>query len=220
MLPCKICVRAIRMLGRDHDVTFRKLGRQDTARYAAHLRRLGAADRRARFMGELAPRAISRHIARLDWNRVVLLGCFVDGVLRGSAELHPGPDGIGEAAFAVEARYQGHGLGTELVRRLLVIARRRALQEVVLICLAGNARIRRIVTKLSGSVSIDGGEATAAIELLPANPATHAAELLDDGEALRRLLRTAGRTVLEAVSRASQWGRGWKPCFHGGAAAC
>ena len=208
------------MLGRDRDVTFRKLGRQDTARYAAHLRRLGAADRRARFMGELGARAIGRHIARLDWDRAVLLGCFVDGVLRGSAELHPGPDGVGEAAFAVEARFQGHGLGTELVRRLLVIARNRAMQEVFLICLAGNARIRRIVTRLAGSVSVDGSEATAAIELLPANPATHAAELLDDGEALHRLLRTAGRTVLEAVSRASQWGRGWKPSFHAGTAAC
>lgn len=181
------------MLGPDHDICCRKLGPRDAARYAAHLRRLGTADRRARFMGELAPRAIGRLAGRIDWGRSVLLGCFIDGVLRATAELHPGPDRIAEAALTVEPRFQHAGLGTELMRRLAVIARNRAIRRLVLVCLAGNARVRRIAEKLGAAVTVLEDEATAVICLLPANPATQMGELLDDAEALRRAALAAWR---------------------------
>ena len=55
----------------------------------------------------------------------VLYGYFEDGVLRGVSELHPlGAMDVAtaEAAFSVESDWQGQGIGSTLMERILAAA--------------------------------------------------------------------------------------------------
>lgn len=190
------------MASRAREIVFRRLWEFDRSRYAAHLRRLNARDRRDRFMGEMDPKAIAKHAAAVDWSRTAMLGCFVDGTLRGVAELHLGggarPDHA-ELAFSVERGFQGRGSATELMRRMLTTARNRALKRVILICLMENARIRRVAAKFGSSMAVDSGEATAELRLLPPTPSTFLAEAWADADDLfgrgLELSRAIGRKL-------------------------
>ena len=71
-------------------------------------------------------------------------GFFLNGVLRGAAELRP----LGlrlpqqaEAAFSVEKPWQSHGIGSALLRRTLLTARNRGFRMLHMACLADNRRM-------------------------------------------------------------------------------
>jgi GNAT superfamily N-acetyltransferase len=146
---------------------YRKLLPVEMPLYEAHLLRLTREDRRARFCGAASDGVVSRHVARFDWSRGLVLGAFVRGVPVGAAELRldPGWPGRGEVAVSVEAAHQGQGVGAELVRRVLTLARNRAIGDVALHCLATNGRMRAIVRRLGGAVAAEAGEAEGRIRL-------------------------------------------------------
>jgi RimJ/RimL family protein N-acetyltransferase len=167
-------------------IVYRKLWQHDLRCYAAHLRHLEAQDRRDRFMGEADDSTVDAFVASLDWHRTILIGCFVDGVLRGAAELHLGDHARleqAEIAFSVERAFQNRGIASELMERVLVAARNRGVKQLWLLCLAGNGRIRRVARRFGASVQVDGIDATAELRPLPANLATVLAEAWDDGHA-------------------------------------
>jgi hypothetical protein len=91
-----------------------------------HFLRLDGEDRRLRFGGHTGEERVQAYCARLDRDPgAVVLGCFLAGELRAVGELKP----IGgawlpaaELAVSVERPFQGHGLGAELCRRLVVRA--------------------------------------------------------------------------------------------------
>lgn len=166
-------------------LVYRKLWEHDLPKFAEHLSRLTAKDRRDRFMGEKGKEAVGRYAAGLNWDRVHLVGCFIDGMLRATAELHLAGQGRldqGELAFSVEEAHQNRGIATELMRRMLLIARNRGLRKVHLICLAENVRMRRIAQKFRAALALESGEVTAELPLLPPTPGTLLAEAWDDGE--------------------------------------
>jgi GNAT superfamily N-acetyltransferase len=90
-----------------------------------HLLRLDAESRRNRLAG-----AVSEYIRRYAdpsaLHDAVICGFFVDGVLRGAAELrlleHPGE---AEAALSIERAWQSRGVGSALFKRVLLVARNR-----------------------------------------------------------------------------------------------
>lgn len=170
---------------------WRRLGPDDAWAFKAHLRRLSEFDRRSRFMGQLDPAGLDRHVERVDWGTDIVLGCFVDEVLRGAGELYPerNDPAAAEAAFSVERGFQDRGLGTELVSRLSILARNRGIRRLFLVCLPENARIRRVAQKQGSSVQVvEDGEARAYVTLDSATPATLAAEAADQVMALGRQL--------------------------------
>ena len=180
-------------------VTFRKLWRQEAPLYAAHLRRLNAEDWRARFMGTTNRRFARRHVDRIDWARAVVLGAFVDGRLRGVAELQPlrcTPEPEAELAITVERRFQNRGIGSELMRRLITAARNRGIKKLQLVAQPDNGRMRSLIRKFSGELRVEPGTAEAEIPMLPASYATLLEESWQDtrgvGERLREALRPFG----------------------------
>ena len=122
--------------------TIRKLWIGETDAYRDHLLRLDRESRHRRFSGAVSDEFIARHAATVNEIGVVVHGFFVDGVLRGAAELrHEGSlfSHEAEAAFSIEQPWQSHGVGTELLERTLLTARNRGIKSLHMNCLAGKS---------------------------------------------------------------------------------
>lgn len=177
---------------------FRKLLPFETRALIGHLLRLTAADRRARFGAVLADAGVEAHCRSLDWSRTVVLGYFAGGLLRGAAELNldgPGPGASAEFAVTVEEGWQDAGVGSELLRRTIVLARNRAVRRLWMLCLTENARMRRIAVKFRGRLSWEEGQAHADV----ATP-----------------LPDFGSLLAEWVGDALGWATGWRERLRAG----
>jgi GNAT superfamily N-acetyltransferase len=81
---------------------------------------------------------------------VVVHGFFVDGALRGAAELRRIGTPLSreaEAAFSIEQAWQSHGVGTVLLERTLLSARNRGIKSLRMDCLADNRRMQQLARK-------------------------------------------------------------------------
>src|SRR5215475_11508073 len=100
--------------------TIRKLWIGEAATYRDHLLRLDPDSRRNRFGGAVSNEFIENFVELTLGLDAVLHGFFVDGVLRGAAELRTlGPPLAheAEAAFSIEKPWQSHGVGSEQLAR-------------------------------------------------------------------------------------------------------
>ncbi|MEI9804370.1 MAG: GNAT family N-acetyltransferase [Pseudolabrys sp.] len=92
---------------------------------------------------------------------------FVDGVLRGAAELRP-YGGLfphqAEAAFSIEQPWQSHGIGTELLQRTLLSARNRGITQLQMQCLANNDRMQQLARKFAAELSFDFGSVVGEVD--------------------------------------------------------
>ena len=158
---------------------FRRLGVADSRHLRAHFLRLHPDDLRHRFMGAMPRRLLHRYVRALDWQRAVLVGCFVGRSLRGVCELHPIAGNRAEIAISVERRLQGRGIGRALLGRTLLLARNRGLTVLELRCMADNLRIRRLVGTFNSETTFGSMEAAATIHSLPATPATYVTEMVE-----------------------------------------
>lgn len=105
----------------------RVLGPGGIEDFHAHLVRL---DRASRFPGE-DDRAIDAHCLGLIAAGAILIGAFVDGVLRGAAEIVPDRTARrGEAAITIEDGYQDLALEHQLTERIVEEAQRHHLHHV------------------------------------------------------------------------------------------
>ncbi len=138
----------------------RKLWSGEIGAYRDHLLRLDKDSRHRRFSGAVADEVITRHAATASGPGVVVHGFFVDGVLRGAAELRrDGPvlSREGEAAFSIEQPWQSHGVGTQLLERTLLSARNRGITHLKMHCLANNLRMQQLARKFEAGLSFDFG---------------------------------------------------------------
>ena len=88
--------------------------------YRDHLLRLDAESRRSRFGGAVADEMIRSYAATARGSDVVIHGFFVDGVLRGAADLRilgPLYRREAEVAFSIEKPWQSHGVGSVLLEQ-------------------------------------------------------------------------------------------------------
>lgn len=159
--------------------TLRKLWIGDLGALRAHLKRLDPEARRLRFAGVITDQFIDAYVDtafRLD---ATIFGVFIDGEIRGSAELRSifgGKTPDAEAAFAVETDWQGQGLGSALMDRILTTAQNRGIARLHMICLSENARMRHIAGKFGARLTFAEGEVTG--EVVPKSPTP--ASLLDE----------------------------------------
>ena len=163
--------------------SYRKLLPFESGTLAGHLLRLVPADRQSRFAGALADEVVRRHTRSLDWSRTTIIGFFEDGTLRGAAELTLDgsmPGASAEFAVTVEAPWQDSGIGSELLRRTIVLARNRGVRRLWMLCLAENARMRRIAIKHRGRLAFDEGLTWADVATPTADPGSLAAEWFGD----------------------------------------
>ena len=138
----------------------RKLWLGEADRYRDHLLRLDAESRHSRFGGGVSDDFIRSYVSTTFGLSAVVHGFFVDGVLRGAAELRPlGPTLVreAEAALSIESDWQSHGVGSMLLDRTLLAARNRGIKTLHMACLANNRRMQELARKFAAELSFDFG---------------------------------------------------------------
>jgi GNAT superfamily N-acetyltransferase len=159
----------------------RKLWIGETDAYRDHLLRLDRESRRRRFSATVSDDFIARHAATAIG--VVVHGFFVDGVLRGAAELRPNGSAFtheAEAAFSIEQPWQSHGVGTELLERTLLSARNRGIKALHMHCLADNQRMQQLARKFEAELSFDFGSVIGEVDPPRSTPLSLMREAMAD----------------------------------------
>jgi len=180
----------------------RKLWLGETDAYRDHLLRLDPDSRHRRFSGTVADDVIVKHAATADDLGVVVHGFFVDGTLRGAAELRHFGDMYSrqaEVAFSIEKPWQSHGVGTALLSRTLLTARNRGIKTLQMNCLADNRRMQQLAKKFEADLKFDFGSVVGEVEAPWVTPASVMREVLEDAhgmtaawlDASSRLFKTA-----------------------------
>ncbi len=149
---------------------YRKLLPIEARLLSSHLVRLTPGDKSLRFMGAMSDEALQAHCDGIDWFRTVVIGFFDAGVLRGAAELQVAGKRLPllcEAAVTVETAWQDRGVGTELLRRALLITRNRAARGMHITCFSDNYRIQHVAAKFGAHFQNRAGHSEADI-LTPA----------------------------------------------------
>jgi GNAT superfamily N-acetyltransferase len=175
----------------------RKLWVGEVDQYLAHLLRLDDESRRNRFGGAVADDVIRAYVERTDGLSAVLHGFFVEGTLRGVAEIRllgaPFADSA-EAAFSIEKAWQSHGVGSALLERTLLAARNRGIKHLQLICLSDNQRMQQLARKFDAELTFDFGSVIGDVETPFPTPLSMFRELVSDG-------RMVASAVLDAQMR-------------------
>lgn len=154
----------------------RRLWPSDAAAVRACFLRLDPEGRANRFMASVSDRHALAYAERSLVNEGLVFGAFVDGSLRGIAELRPAgrrciamishPLGLrAEAAFAVERDFRRQGLGFALFARLAEAARSRGVRRLQLRCLYENRPMTGFAAKVGARLRLTGPEAEGAIRL-------------------------------------------------------
>jgi GNAT superfamily N-acetyltransferase len=165
---------------------YRKLVPAEIGLFHDHLLRLTPEDRLCRFAGLVSDERIAEYCSHVDWFRSIVIGCFIDGVLRGVAELRLDDPRIGwraELAVTVEEAWQSRGIGTELLRRAITVCRNRAIRSIDMICLVANRRMQRIARRFEADLIVAEGAAEAKVALPFPDQFTLAREFLEEGAA-------------------------------------
>ena len=177
--------------------TVRKLWMGETVAYRDHLLRLDPDSRRRRFSGAVSDEFIARHAATAGNLGVVVHGFFVDGTLRGAAELRPTGSALSreaEAAFSIEQPWQSHGVGTVLLERTLLSARNRGINSLRMDCLADNRRMQQLARKFEADLKFDFGSVIGEVDAPRSTPLSLMREAMADAHGV-----TA--SILDAQSR-------------------
>lgn len=142
-------------------MAIRKLWPGERENLKNHLLRLNREDRRMRFFGSVSDDFIHTYCDRINWLRSTILGCFVEGELRGVTELMPTGDAWpspAELALTVEGPFQDRGIGTELLQKVLIMARNRFIGTVYMICLLENKKMQHVARKSGADLVFHEGE--------------------------------------------------------------
>ncbi len=174
----------------------RRLRAFERGKIRDHLLRLDGDDRVLRFGGYASRALVEAYCDGLDWGRAIVIGYLIDGEVRAIGELKPMGDGwprAGEVAVSVERPFRNRGVGTELLRRLVTMARNRFIETLWMVCLLENGTALHIARKVDSTLIVHQGTAEAHLELAWPNHLTLLAELLDEaGAVLKAALRPAG----------------------------
>ena len=165
------------------DGVIRKMWIDRAGPYRDHLLRLDKDSRRNRFGGAVSDEFILNYIELSLGLDAVIHGFFVDGILRGVAELRPLGNGFAdeaEAAFSIETPWQSNGVGTALLERTLLAARNRGIKLLHMACLVNNARMIELARKFEAELKFDFGSVIGEVEAAHPTPMSVWRELVAD----------------------------------------
>jgi len=184
------------------DGIIRKMWAVEASRYRDHLLRLDQASRRNRFGGNVSDEFLLNYVGMTLGLDTVVHGFFVNGTMRGAAELRS----IGrpltkeaEAAFSIEKPWQSHGVGSALLARTLLAARNRGIKFLHMACLADNQRMQQLARKFDAELTFDFGGVVGELSTPRPTPISVLREIVADShgfanailEVQSRLLRPA-----------------------------
>lgn len=113
--------------------------------YHAHVLRLDLASRRLAFADCADDRSIDGHCLRLMNAQTIVIGAFIDGILRAGIEIIPDRTARqAEAILTIETAYRSRDLTRMLIARLFDEARRYRLAKLILRGLEDHAAIEEI----------------------------------------------------------------------------
>ena len=137
----------------------RRLWVTETPAFREHLARLDTDSRRLRFAGAVSPQYVEAYANDALKRATAVYGWFEGSTLRATAELH-GPmfSRTGEAAFSVEPDYQGRGIGTALMERIVLSARNRGMRHLVVSCLSENSPMQKLARQHGAEIEFHTGE--------------------------------------------------------------
>ena len=161
----------------------RKMWSVEASRYREHLLRLDQASRRNRFGGDASDEFLAEYAALATSIDTVIHGFFVNGTMRGAAELRPigaSLAGDAEAAFSIEEPWQSHGVGSALLARTLLAARNRGITFLHMACLADNERMQQLARKFDAELRFDFGSVVGEIAAPHPTPLSVAREIVAD----------------------------------------
>jgi GNAT superfamily N-acetyltransferase len=180
----------------------RKLWVGETHVYRDHLLRLDPDSRHTRFSGAVSDDVIAQHASTASGAGVVVHGFFVDGTLRGAAELRR----VGrvfsreaEAAFSIERPWQSYGVGTALLERTLLSARNRCIKSLHMHCLADNRRMQQLARKFEADLSFDFGSVVGEVDAARSTPLSLWREWMADGQSIANAMLDLQERFLRAA---------------------
>jgi GNAT superfamily N-acetyltransferase len=161
----------------------RKMWTVEAGRYREHLLRLDADSRRNRFGGDVSDEFLASYAALAPNIDTVIHGFFVNGTMRGAAELRPIGSPMAreaEAAFSIEQPWQSHGIGSALLARTLLAARNRGITSLHMACLADNERMQQLARKFDAELRFDFGSTVGEVAAPHPTPMSVAREIVAD----------------------------------------
>jgi GNAT superfamily N-acetyltransferase len=174
----------------------RKLWISEAEAYRDHLLRLDPDSRRNRFAGAVSDQFVTDY-ANLSFGiDAVIHGFFVDGTLRGAAELRPIGAPItreAEAAFSIEQPWQSHGVGSVLLER------NRGLKFLHMACLADNKRMQQLARKYDADLSFDFSSVVGEVSTPRPTPLSLMREILADGHGFATAMLEVQSRLLKPV---------------------
>ncbi len=133
----------------------RQLGHADLGQIKLHLLRLDCSDRFWRFCGVSTDDNIASLVSSLDWRRSLLVGCFIDDILRGFVHVCDWPDGYKEAEFAisVDKGFRRAGMATAMMQAAMRLSAENGIKAVAMMAQPENTPIKEFAVKLGFSMT-------------------------------------------------------------------
>lgn len=174
------------------DTVIRRVWRHEQDHLTSHLLRLRDRDRYKRFNGYLNDDQIIAYIQGKDWRKFYAMGAWLDGRLRGAAELELRSEQwprAAEVALSVDPEIRRRGIGHTLFRRLLLLARNRFVSQLYLTTQRDNVGVLRIARRSGVRLIPDNGHMTSVNSLALPNSFTILEEAF--GESCSRMADVA-----------------------------
>lgn len=173
----------------------RRLFTTEGSLFRDHLLRLDAAGRRDRFMSGVADEFLVRYATECFASKSLVLGFFEQDTLRAAGELHaPDDDLTSDIAFSVEQEFRNRGIGTAMLRRLILSARNRKIQHLRMNCHGQNQAMQALARKFKADLRFARAETVGDIIPRAATPYSVWMEALDDA-------REFGQAVIDVHRR-------------------
>jgi GNAT superfamily N-acetyltransferase len=153
------------------DAAIRKLHAAEESLFRDHLLRLDTESRQNRFLSAVNDSFLIEYAQRCFDSNTIVLGFLQDGVVRAAGELHtaePREEQTAELGFSVEQEYRNQGVGTAMLRHLIVLARNRRLHHLRMNCHPRNLAMQAIARKFKAELHFEQGAAIGYIE--PGSP--------------------------------------------------
>jgi GNAT superfamily N-acetyltransferase len=174
-------------------VEIRRLWPSDMEAFRDHLLRLDQASRLERFEGGMSDDFIAHYAEHCFGRGDLVYGAFVNGHMRGAAELHSNeaiwaeqaPFGRhihAEAAFSVEREYQHRGIGEMLFRRIRRAASNHGVETIEIICLPDNIGMRQLAEKFKTHFTFEQDALTGRLTARRPTAASLSREASDDAK--------------------------------------
>jgi GNAT superfamily N-acetyltransferase len=179
----------------------RKLWVGEAAKYRDHMLRLDPASRHSRFAGGVSDEFVRNYADLSSSLDAIVYGFFVDGKMHGAAELRPLGMAVprqAEAAISVEKPWQSHGVGSALLRHILLAARNRGVRLLHMACLADNRRMQQLARKFDAELSFDFGNVVGEVESSRPTPLSVLREMMADSHGFATAMLDLQTKILRA----------------------